>query len=123
MRVKTNNNGEEAVITGEWEGCNVNNAFMEELFKQYEVSLVSNKYLEELENKVKIADEFMVKLTDLNPENVKVIYAGTKALEKKKKDDEYKNEKIQCECGEMVMRKNMCRHKKSKKHIKRMENL
>ena len=65
----------------------------------------------------------MVKLTDLNPENVKVIYAGTKALEKKKKDDEYKNEKIQCECGEMVMRKNMCRHKKSKKHIKRMENL
>ena len=123
MRFKMNNNGAEAVITGEWEECNVNNAFMEELFKQYEVSLVSNKYLEELENKVKIADEFMVKLTDLNPENVKVIYAGTKALEKKKKDDEYKNEKIQCECGEMVMRKNMCRHKKSKKHIKRMENL
>jgi hypothetical protein len=49
-------------------------------------------------------------------------YYNQKKKNYKEKHKEYLNEKIECECGEYVVRGNLSRHKKTKKHLNKIEN-
>ena len=51
------------------------------------------------------------------------IHEGHKRHASKEERDKYDNEKIKCDCGTFISRKNMNRHKKSAKHINFHKNL
>jgi hypothetical protein len=57
--------------------------------------------------------EYSIKISDKNKVKCKNWY-----YENKERVDKYKKEKIECDCGSIVSRTNLTRHKKSKKHLK-----
>lgn len=128
MRVRVNlNEDDELTNFDEFPDDIKSDEFMEELFREFDVVLITNKYLQELEEKVLMANQFINKISEIKNDDVKetekVIYAGIQAQNKIIKNNEYKNEKVKCECGMEVCRRNMSRHKKSNKHLNIMKEL
>jgi len=59
-------------------------------------------------------------IKEYREKNIEKIYKVNKEYREKNKDDinNKRNEKIKCECGLMVMKRNIARHRKTKKHNK-----
>ena len=65
----------------------------------------------------KYKKEYSIKISDENKVRCKKWYNDNKERVKK-----YRSEQIECECGSIIRKHNLYRHRKSKKHLKFLES-